>query len=187
MSGAIKNMFGAVLGKRKLRLHGMFPDIRDFSRVLVDIYRVMQPRISFLDLTTVIEGQSVEPAIKDVGLILGGTDPVALDTVAQHAIGYEDLTLWTSIYGSGAGLGCSNIDQIKIQGFVWAAFQRKRLRPPAPPRICDESLYDQITRLANHTVFRPRPVIATTASTRCGHCMDRCPVRAIGYAADGGW
>jgi uncharacterized protein (DUF362 family)/ferredoxin len=185
MSGAIKNMFGAVLGVRRLQLHGMFPDIRDFSRVLVDIYRVMRPRISFLDLTTVIEGQSLEPAIQSVGLILGSTDPVAVDTVAQHAIGYEDLTVWTSVYGSAVELGCNKMDQIAVQGLDWGIFEKKRLRHPAPPRMCDDSLYDRTTRFLNHTIFRPRPVIDNVGCTLCGDCVSRCPVDAIGYADDG--
>jgi ferredoxin len=152
----------------------------------VDIYRVMQPQVSFLDLTTVIEGQAIEPAIKSVGLILGSTDPIALDTVAQHAIGYEDLTVWTSMYGSAVGLGCNNMDQVHVQGIDWNSFEKKRLLHPAPPRMCDDSLYERVTRFVNHTIFRPRPVIASAACTRCGDCVTRCPVDAIGYVDDGG-
>jgi uncharacterized protein (DUF362 family) len=98
-SGAIKSMFGVMLGLRKLRIHQLFPDPSEFARVVVDVHRVARPTVSFLDLTSVIEGQGVADAVQPVGLILGSTDAVALDTLAAHAIGYDDLTVWTSIHG----------------------------------------------------------------------------------------
>ncbi len=179
LSGAIKNMFGSMLGKRKMRLHCMFPHVRDFSRVLVDVYRVVQPRVSFLDLTSVIEAQAISPTIRNVGLMLGSTDPIALDTIAAHAIGYENLTLWTSVYGNAVGLGCNKIDHIEIRGLDWNTFERKRLRPPAPPRTSEDSLYERVTRILNNTILKPRPVIDQQMCTGCGDCRSRCPAGAI--------
>jgi len=178
-SGAIKNMFGMVLGTRKARLHGMFPDIRDFSRVIVDVCHIARPAVSFLDLTSVIEGQGLADAIREVGLMLGSADPVAVDTVAAHAIGYEQLTVWTTVYGSAAGLGCNEMDRIDIRGLDWPDFPKKALRYPAPPRTGRGSLYDRLTRSLNHTILRPRPVIVQDRCTGCGDCSDRCPASAI--------
>jgi uncharacterized protein (DUF362 family) len=94
LSGAIKNMFGTVLGVRKTKSHSLFPDPSEFARVIVDIHRVVKPTISFLDATTVREGLGIAEAIRPVGLILGSCDAVAIDTVIAHAIGYQDLTIW---------------------------------------------------------------------------------------------
>jgi uncharacterized protein (DUF362 family)/ferredoxin len=184
LSGAIKNMFGTVLGRRKRQLHALFPDIRDFSRALVDIFRLVQPRVSFLDMTTVIEGQGVAPEIQKVGLVLASTDAVALDTVAANAIGYDDLQVWTSIYGQRAGLGCNNINQIAIEGIDWETFNKKRLRHPAPPRMGRGSAYDRLTRFMNNTVLRPRPSIVREKCTGCGDCLTRCPASAITRSGD---
>jgi uncharacterized protein (DUF362 family) len=62
----------------------------DFARVVVDVPRVARSTVSFLDLTSVIEGQGVADAVRPVGLVLGGTDAVALDTLAAHVVGYAD-------------------------------------------------------------------------------------------------
>src|SRR5262245_52706503 len=64
LSGAIKNMFGVLLGKRKERLHCMFQDVRDFSRAVVDVHSLARPAVSFLDLTTVLEGDGVANAVQ---------------------------------------------------------------------------------------------------------------------------
>jgi uncharacterized protein (DUF362 family)/ferredoxin len=183
MSGAIKNMFGLLLGRRKRQLHALFPDIRDFSRVLVDVFRVVTPAISFLDLTSVIEGQSIAPRVREVGLLLASTDPVALDTVAAHAIGYDELTVWTSIFGQQAGLGTKDMNQIEIRG-GWDTFETKRLLHPAPPRMGRGNLYDRATRLLNNSIFRPRPAISSDKCTECGDCVSRCPANAIHATTD---
>ncbi len=184
LSGAVKNMFGTVLGLRKLRIHKLFPDPSDFARVIVDICRVVRPTVSFLDLTTVIEGQGVAPAIRPVGLILGSTDPVALDTVAAHSIGYEELQIWTSIHGEAMGLGCNRINRISVRGRDWPTFERKHLRWPELPMRVRETPIAQISRRLNATVFRPRPVVASHACTGCGACANRCPVGAIHQGPD---
>jgi len=179
LSGAIKNMFGAMLGLRKLRIHQLFFDPSEFARVIVDIHRVVKPSVSFLDLTTVIEGQGVADAIRPVGLILGSTDAVALDTLAAHAIGYDRLTIWTSIHGNAVGLGSNQIDRITVRGLKWDSFEKKRLLYPEPEPPYLESLTDQVTRRLNNTILRPRPVIASQTCTGCGACASRCPVGAI--------
>ena len=179
LSGAIKNMFGVMLGLRKLRIHQLFPDPSEFARVVVDVHRAARPTISFLDLTSVIEGQGIADAIRPVGLILGSTDAVALDTLAAHAIGYEDLTVWTSVHGNAVGLGSNQIDRIIVRGLDWNTFPKRCLRHPELQLRHSESLVGRITRRMNNTIFRRRPVIAAQACTGCGTCANRCPVGAI--------
>jgi uncharacterized protein (DUF362 family)/ferredoxin len=180
LSGAVKNMFGVVLGARRYRLHALLPNKSDFARALVDICRVAPPAVSFLDLTTVLEGHGVEPAIRPVGLLLGSADPVAIDTVAQHAIGYDALPLWTSIHGARAGLGCNHPERIQVRGVDGHGLKRARLRPPDLSGLeFEESMPARLSRVLNNTLLRPRPVITSERCTGCGACADRCPVQAI--------
>ena len=59
MSGAIKNMFGCVIGLRKQHIHNVFlGDAARFGRAIADIYSVIPADFSFLDLTSVSDGES---------------------------------------------------------------------------------------------------------------------------------
>jgi uncharacterized protein (DUF362 family)/ferredoxin len=180
LSGAVKNMFGCVIGRRKLLIHNMFPgQPRAFSRVIADIYRTIKPGLSFLDLTSVVEGAGQELAIRPVGLMLASTDGVALDTLAAHAIGYEGLPLWIAHYGNKFGVGCNEIDRVCIRGIDWEAFQRPNLKHPWMHGKTTVPLYDRATAILNNAVLHPRPVISPEACTGCGDCAQRCPVNCI--------
>lgn len=180
LSGAMKNMFGCVVGLRKQLIHNLFPgQPKAFSRVIADIYRTVEPDLSFLDLTSVVEGAGVQPAIRPVGLMLASNDGVALDTVAAHAIGYQDLPLWIADYGNRFGAGCNQFDRIRIGGMDWKAFQRPSLKYPWTHARNTVAFHDRATTLINNTLLRPRPVISPAACTGCGDCNQRCPVNAI--------
>lgn len=180
MSAAIKNMFGCVVGRRKQHIHDLFgSDQRRFARAIADIHRAIPADISFLDMTTVLEGFGVSPAVHPVGLLLAGTDPVALDTVAAHAIGYEQLPMWTTFYGHERGIGCNDMDRIRIRGIEWSAFEKPQLRYPSIEGPVRELPWARATRILNNTIFRERPVIDTGQCGKCGECAHRCPVKCI--------
>jgi uncharacterized protein (DUF362 family)/Pyruvate/2-oxoacid:ferredoxin oxidoreductase delta subunit len=180
MSGAIKNMFGCVVGLRKQLIHTLFPENpRKFGRAIADIHRVIPADISFLDLTSVLEGHGVRLAVRPVHLILASTDPVALDSVAAHAIGYEELPIWTTYYGNKLGVGCDDLEEIGIRGVDWSSFEKPRLQYPRLPSSVKLPVYDRITAVVNHTILRPRPVITSGKCTGCGDCVKRCPVQCI--------
>jgi uncharacterized protein (DUF362 family)/NAD-dependent dihydropyrimidine dehydrogenase PreA subunit len=186
VSGAIKNMFGCVIGLRKQAIHNMFPgDSRRFARALADIHCAIPADVSFLDATSVVAGAGIRYETSPVGLLLASTDPVALDTVAAHAAGYEDLPIWTSYYAERFGLGSCDLERIDIRGVDWNAFEKQRLKYPAMASDARVSVYDRATALLNNTVFRPRPVISEARCTGCGDCAERCPVQCIQLGESG--
>lgn len=179
LSGAMKNMFGCVVGLRKQQIHNLFPcQPEAFSRAIADIYRIVQPDISFLDLTTVVEGAGLNPAVRPVGLILAGTDGIAIDALAAHAIGYEDLPLWIARYGDKFGLGCNLLNEISITGIEWESLHKPRLKYPWMHTV-GASMYTRITARISNTFLRPRPVISPSLCTGCADCLQRCPVNCI--------
>jgi len=116
--------------------------------------------------------------------MLASTDPVAVDTVAAAAIGYDKLPIWTTVFAANLGVGCNDFDAIDIRGMEWERFQRKCLKLPLLSPPSNKSIYERTSNFANHTIFRPRPVVAAAKCTGCGECADRCPVHCIKHAPD---
>jgi len=178
LSGAIKNMFGMVVGKRKALIHHLFRNNPSgFGRAIADIHRVVRPHVSFLDLTTVIEGHGIGTAIRPVGVFLASTDAVALDAVAAKVIGYDTLKIWTTHHGERLGLGCADVSRIALE-YGDFALPSMKLRYPALGPEENDSLYARASNFANNTFLRPRPVIQHQC-TACGACGERCPSKCI--------
>lgn len=181
LSGAIKNMFGVVVGKRKELIHKLFKgDIRNFARAIADIHKVVKPEVSFLDLTNFNAGVGCGTELRPVGLMLASTDPVALDTLAAQAVGYDHLNIWTTYWGGRLGIGCCDAKQIKVHGIDWDSFKKQNLKLPyLQPDSPEGNLFDRALNLANQTVWRPRPNINQKKCAECGECSNRCPVNSV--------
>lgn len=89
MSGAIKNLFGCVVGKRKPFLHFRAGDYNHrFGVMLVAIYNILNPALNIVDGVIGMEGQGPTGGNpKYLGLIAASTDGPALDRILCEIIG----------------------------------------------------------------------------------------------------
>jgi uncharacterized protein (DUF362 family)/NAD-dependent dihydropyrimidine dehydrogenase PreA subunit len=76
MSVAVKNNFGIVPGGLKPYIHALFPRIRDFSKVLVEIYETRPPDLIIVDCMNIVDakGKYHRP-----NLIIAGDNGHAVD------------------------------------------------------------------------------------------------------------
>jgi len=96
MTGCVKNMFGCVPGLGKPRLHRRFPEREDFASMLVDVCLSVNPGFSILDAIYAMEGggpASGDP--KQLGVILGGTSPYAVDLAQSYLMGMRTDSVYT--------------------------------------------------------------------------------------------
>ena len=55
-SGGIKNLFGTIPGLEKPQLHYRWPDIDDFSRMLLEVAQTVNPQLTVIDAIDAMEG-----------------------------------------------------------------------------------------------------------------------------------
>ena len=116
-TGCIKNMFGAIPGFAKGRLHNIAPRPAPFARHIVDVFSLVQPRLHIVDAVVAMEGNGPSGGRpRQVGAIVGGTDPVAVDTVVAGMMGYKDGQLHTLRFAAEKGLGTGRREDIEIVG-----------------------------------------------------------------------
>lgn len=184
LSGAVKNLFNAVVGKCQQNLHQLFPLPEDLARAIVDVCLAVKPTVSFLDLTTVRDPAGTAKCYP-VGLLLAGTDPVALDAVAARAAGFGCAGAPTLRLGQQMGLGWADTNQMTLCGLDWQAMEAVQVAPIPHVGIAAEGFYSKTTRFVNNVVLRPTPAINQVACSGCGDCQKMCPLHAI-YPAAGG-
>ena len=91
---AMKNMFGIAPGKfyagswNKAKLHSPSTD-----KSVVDICSYKKPDLSVVDASVALTGMHLAGKHKNIGLILAGFDPVAVDTVGSELLGHNPKTL----------------------------------------------------------------------------------------------
>jgi uncharacterized protein (DUF362 family) len=115
---AIKNMFGCVSGKRKALWHftkGRHQD--EFCELLIDIYKYLSPALTIIDAVTVMDGPGpIRGRARPLGWFIGGTDPIACETICAKLIGIEPEDIPIIKTAKQISFGCSDPARIQITG-----------------------------------------------------------------------
>lgn len=184
LTGAVKNLFGCIPGKRKVQWHfrtGV--DHGSFMRMLVELADLLAPRLTVMDAIVAMEGNgpgSGDP--RAVGVLLAGGDPVAVDAVAGRLVGVRPEALPVLRAAREAGIGEQRIERIQVAGASISSAAVRGFR--LPPREHLEWKLPEWLRRTLKDALTTRPLIDRRACVRCGICEGHCPQRAI--APDGG-
>jgi uncharacterized protein (DUF362 family)/Pyruvate/2-oxoacid:ferredoxin oxidoreductase delta subunit len=177
MTGAIKNMFGAIPGFRKGQYHKEAPRPEMFAEVIVDIFSVAKPRITLIDAVVGMEGDgpsSGDP--KYLGFLLASEDPVALDTVASKILGFKEGEIDSTGIAAKRGLGVNDFSQIEIAGECIEYVKPASFRLPSNRllKLVPKFLVDLLGPLV-----WVRPNIYNGTCTNCNICVINCPLQTI--------
>lgn len=84
-TGAAKNMFGTIAGLNKAAYHANYPKIEDFSAMIVDLVRTVDPDFSVIDGVYGMEGDGPSAGTpKYAGVLIGAANPFAADEAAMR-------------------------------------------------------------------------------------------------------
>jgi NAD(P)-dependent dehydrogenase (short-subunit alcohol dehydrogenase family)/ferredoxin len=178
LSGAVRNMFNAIVGEQQNLIYRLFPDPKQLARIVADVCLLVKPAVSILDMTTVRETGSATRT-HPVGLILASEDPVALDAYAAGVIGYDRYPVWTSYYGDKFGLGCEKMDKISVAGIKKQDIGNIFIPPHAVGETRRDGWLERHIHFLQNTLLMPRAMIDEVVCRNCGDCQRICPVDAI--------
>jgi len=153
---AVKNMFGCVSGKRKALWHfRKGRKAEDFCELIIEIFKFLNPALTIIDAVTAMDGRGpIRGRARDLGWLIGGTDPIACETICAKLIGIEPDGIPIIKTARQMGFGCSDPTKIKIAGdnFPQTICTDFQLAKPLPLRfsflhVC-KSICKQILLLA---------------------------------------
>jgi uncharacterized protein (DUF362 family)/Pyruvate/2-oxoacid:ferredoxin oxidoreductase delta subunit len=185
-TGAVKNLFGAMPGLSKSRMHMRAPSQMEFAEFLLDLYGGLlngfeKPKkfIHVMDAVVGMEGEGPGPSgkPKNIGAIIVGDDAIALDYVAVNLVNLNVKKVFTITEGFKRGYGVKSPDEITLKG-----------EPLEDMRITDfkasrsavmGGVIWPVTSPTIKNLFVEKPVPKADACTLCYNCMKVCPAGAI--------
>jgi len=178
-TGAIKNLFGTIVGLGKSELHKQFPSPQQFSLVLIKIYEILKNKVILNIMDGIIgmhgEGPSAGKPYH-FGILLASRKATALDYVALKLMGFtlDQLLYIKNSFKIDDILENEVIVEGKWKDFV---FPKVRIKPVL-------LTYNIINKLPNfvkvviYVVFTYRPKFKKKCKL-CLVCVNSCPTSAL--------
>jgi uncharacterized protein (DUF362 family)/Pyruvate/2-oxoacid:ferredoxin oxidoreductase delta subunit len=183
-TGAVKNLFGLVVGMRKARLHLQAgTDKAFFALMLLELAERFAPALSIMDAVVGMEGNG--PGSGDpvrLGALLAATNPVALDTVAIAMVSLPEERVWTQRVARQTGRRGVDLSEVELLGEPLCQLKTSRFRPAQSADI-NFGLPAPLKNLLKNA-SSARPEISPRCQL-CGHCVTHCPPQAMSMGERG--
>ncbi len=189
MSAAAKNMFGVIPGTMKPEYHFRFPNMTDFSDMLIDIndYFADKVKLCLVDAVEGMEGNGpTQGTPRHIGLLLASTSPHAVDLVCSHLLGLTPDAVPTLVAAQERGYIPETVEALSLQmgqdtmtadqlsGLVIKDFEHIAVR--------HSLLFESKGKLVGGVIralLNAKPKLHAKACIGCGKCANICPAKAI--------
>ena len=176
-TGGVKNNFGCLPGLHKAQMHLRAQGAEYFSQMLVDLLLAVRPALTVMDAVVGMDGDGPRNGRpKQIGAILAGADPVALDAVACAMVGIEPLMVPTTRLAHEQGVGVGDLARIELLGEPLEAMRVADFRLPS-----GSATSFRATGLLRFLQGRlvAKPVLVAERCQGCWVCVEHCPAGAL--------
>jgi len=174
LTGAVKNMYGAVPGYHKTHLHKMRPNPVNFGRLVAGIYDCVTPALSIADGIVGMEGSGPSGGAHiALGFLAASPDAYALDVTLCRILGIRMAVVPTlqayvkshaTAKGTGITLAGATVKDVSPGSFS---------APHSLARLIPAWLAKPLAKLV---WIRPS---FTDRCVFCGRCVEACPASAL--------
>jgi uncharacterized protein (DUF362 family)/Pyruvate/2-oxoacid:ferredoxin oxidoreductase delta subunit len=175
-TGAVKNLFGTISGGHKAAYHVSAQDSHRFTGMLLDLYDTVKPSLNIMDGVIGMEGNGPSGGNpKKVGVIIAGSNAIAVDAVATTIVGIYDYVPLFKI-AKERKLPGAHPSTITVLGETIANVKIPKIAMPEPfsyamaPKFMKNFVRDN---------FVKRPVLVESLCIGCASCANICPKKAI--------
>lgn len=179
ITGAIKNMFGILVGAEKARVHLSAAHPKNFSETLVDIYQMRIPDLTIMDAVVGMEGNGPSSNdLRPIGKILAGQNGVAVDGLMAAMMGLSPHRVNLLRIAFERGLGEVDPAKMEIQG-TWSRLKNYKM----PLTFVSEGwIGAAVNKLLYRPLVKPHLQVRPERCNQCGVCVQHCPAQALTMA-----
>ncbi|MDD5448491.1 MAG: DUF362 domain-containing protein, partial [Actinomycetota bacterium] len=164
VTGAVKNLFGAVPGKTKYAYHSLSEGEMEFADLLLDVYLGSSPDFHLVDAVEAMDGNGPRHGrIKHMGALLGGFDGLAVDNLLMMLIKTEPEKNLVLKAATARGLVGKEVDlkgeEIEKLSFSEFELPTKRSANNKLPRFAAKRLARELSL---------KPTVLTDKCNACG-------------------
>ncbi|MCI9665313.1 MAG: DUF362 domain-containing protein [Lachnospiraceae bacterium] len=183
-SGGVKNLFGCVPGLLKPQLHYRWPQLSDFSRMLLELAQTVAPQLTVIDAIDAMEGNGPTGGTSHpLHLLLAARDLYTQDYFAAGLMKLDPMKI--EMIRQAAELGLARPDEIELTG------------DPVPAGLTPFKLPDTkgLDFSGNVPAFLKKPFLFFAGRllksypqvdrekcVGCGKCAESCPAHVIRIA-----
>ena len=185
MTGAVKNCFGIIPGLMKPGYHASLSDSKRFAEMLLDLSEYVSPRLSIMDAVIGLEGDGpgAGGVPRHIGLILGSTNQLALDSIAAEIIGLPREHNPIVLAAEKRGLSPKGLEAIKLIGATLSELRIQNFKFPSKffegVGFGKLPWHQKLMLPFFKTGCARTPHIKKEKCIACGICRDSCPVKVI--------
>lgn len=176
LSGAVKNMFGAVPGLQKPEMHYRWPNTNDFARMLIELTLLLKPNVAIVDAVDSMEGNGPNSGDKKyTGMTFAARDPFTLDKVMADYMGLGSIEMVQEYETMGL------LETPKLVGDILPEPVTFRLPDSAPLDFTGHlpSFLRTPAKKIMQTILHPVPKVDSKKCIGCGKCAESCPPHII--------
>jgi uncharacterized protein (DUF362 family)/NAD-dependent dihydropyrimidine dehydrogenase PreA subunit len=180
-TGAIKNTLGLLPGFSKAKQHAIHKDRNRFGEFLVDLNETIIPDYFLMDAIMGMEGPGPGPNGFPIaiGLLLGSTNPLAMDVIASSIAGYDPVVIPTTNTALLRKKWLQSVEDIIYDGPEIGSIIKKGFKKIPVSGNNNIGLQFIMRRIKFLKKLERRPVFIHENCTGCQKCVNICPVHAI--------
>lgn len=180
MTGAVKNLFGAIPGLLKAEYHLKLPELANFAEMLIDLSLCVKPTLNIIDGIWGMEGEGPSAGTpRNFAYLLAAESPYALDTTVAHFLGITPVSKAPIIKAAQERGLTSNIEEVNLLGDrLVPAVNVKIPESVEFSNLIDRKLPKTIVKLIE-PILRPYPVFISDKCVGCKDCYRSCPPQTI--------
>lgn len=181
LSAGIKNLFGVIPGLEKPQLHYMWPDIEDFSNMILEIAQTVKPNLTIIDAVDAMEGNGPTGGTSHpLKIILGAKDFYTQDYFVTTLMKLDPEKI--VMVRQAVEKGLAHPDQIELCGDPVP----ENLTPFQIPdaRKLDFSnfmpgAFGKVFAKICSKILKSFPKVDKAKCVGCGKCAESCPQKII--------